>query len=85
MGVLDAMKRSSVPPLDPRVDEIAYDETLSLESRLELLDQLFYEPLSSNDRQNLMDQYAVLELRRRAREYNRRAGSESPEDLTFRD
>ena len=70
-GILDAMRRSEVPPLDPRVDEIAYDETLSLESRMELLDQLFYESLSSNDRQNVMDQYAVLELRRRARELHR--------------
>jgi hypothetical protein len=66
MGKLDDLRRGGVPDLDPRVSRITNDDSLSIEDRQRMLDELQLK--TDHDDQNRRGSQAMLEQRRRARE-----------------
>jgi len=70
MGVLETLKNSGVAPIDPRIMRTALDDTLSIEVRQSLLDDLYMLLDGEHDRAAIAGEQETLEMRRRAREYN---------------
>jgi hypothetical protein len=70
MGILEALRRSGVPPIDSRIMRTALDETLSIEARQSLLDDLYMLLDGEHDRAAISGEQESLEMRRRAREFN---------------
>lgn len=63
--MLKRFERKHEPILDPRVEQIAYDDSLSVEDRQRMLDEL--ELTEEHDLENRADQQEFLEMARRAR------------------
>jgi hypothetical protein len=70
MGILEALKRSGVPPIDSRIMQVALDDGLSIEVRQSLLDDLYMLLDGEHDRAAIAGEQESLEMRRRAREFN---------------
>jgi hypothetical protein len=69
MWILESLKRSGVPPLDPRIARIAYDDAMTIEVRQVMLDDLYLELSDEHNRAHISGEQAALEMRRRAREF----------------
>jgi hypothetical protein len=66
VGILDALRRSGVPDLDPRVAQIANDDSRSIDERQGALYELGKKLTSEHDLQNISGYQETLEMRRRA-------------------